>query len=97
LGSHVLHAPSGAATGTFVATKESDTRTRIDIEVDGGGPLNVWGIYDQGTCAPPPADYEAPFQFADIEGGRRSKEEVWTSNRVGRPTGASTKTTRTSL
>jgi dipeptidyl aminopeptidase/acylaminoacyl peptidase len=74
LGSYVLHTPAGAATGAFAATKESETATRLEIELDGGGPLNAWGIYDQDVCGAPPPDHDAPFQFADIEGGRRTEE-----------------------
>jgi TolB protein len=72
LGVHDLLSPGGAVAGSFAAVEESGEATRLTVTVPGSDP-QPWGIYDQETCAPPQVDHDAPFQFADIEGGGRSE------------------------
>jgi hypothetical protein len=83
LGVQELRSPTGVAVGSFAAAEESNEATRLTVSIQPGDPL-PWGIYDQGACVSPPVDHDAPFQFADIEGGRRT-ELVETQAYLGFP------------
>lgn len=73
LGVHDLLSAAGAVVGSFSADRESDEATRLTISLPGLEP-RPWGIYDQEACGPPAVDHDAPFQFADIEGGSRTEQ-----------------------
>lgn len=71
LGPHDLIAPSGEVVGVFSAERQTDEATQLTVSVR-GDQAQPWGIFDQDACAPPAADHDAPFQFADIESGHQS-------------------------
>lgn len=60
--------------GTVTATQISAEQTTLEITLVGETQPHAWGIYDQSTCDRPQPDHDAPFQFADIEGGSRVEE-----------------------
>jgi len=71
LGRHDLHASgSTLPNGSVTVTDEGDGGLTVTVSILDPVSIHPWGIYDQDGCGAPAVDHEAPWQFADIEGGR---------------------------
>ena len=70
LGSHDLHGPTSTLPNGFVTVVDDGDGVTVTVSIQDLAGIHPWGIYDQDGCGPPVIDHEAPWQFADIEGGR---------------------------
>ncbi len=71
LGRHDLHEPGRTlANGVVTTVDDGDGGVTVTVSIEDLANIHPWGIYDQDGCGSPARDHEAPWQFADIEGGR---------------------------
>ncbi len=70
---HPLMSKSGTQVGSIDVRSSADGTVTLDLEIDDQFDVHPWGIYAQEACGPPAPDLDSPFQFADIEGGRRTE------------------------
>jgi hypothetical protein len=71
LGRHDLHEPGTTlANGVVASVDDGDGGVTVTVSIQDPVGIHPWGIYDQDGCGRPAIDHEAPWQFADIEGGR---------------------------
>jgi len=73
-GTQPLVSPGGDAVGSMELRRGSADSITVSITIDDSGSPHPWGIVDQPTCAMPPPNHDSPYQFADIEEGRRIEE-----------------------
>ena len=83
LGQFAIQSPDGKPVGSLTASRQGATTTLV-VHLSDKVAIHPWGIYDQARCAPPSANHDAPFQFADIEAGLRT-EVVESSAYLGFP------------
>ncbi len=74
IGLHPLVGPSSFEVGTIEIEQADDGTISIQIEIEDASQPHPWGIFAQDACKPPAPNRDAPFQFADIEDGRRTEQ-----------------------
>ncbi|MEO8570913.1 MAG: hypothetical protein ABI553_04365 [Chloroflexota bacterium] len=74
IGLHALVSPEGGSVGTIDFELAGDGTISVAIAIAEKAVPHPWGIYDQDSCGMPVANHDAPFQFADVEDGRRTEQ-----------------------
>jgi dipeptidyl aminopeptidase/acylaminoacyl peptidase len=84
IGLQPLISPSDADVGTIDIEHAADGTISINLVIDDTIQPHPWGIYDQNACEMPSPDHDSPFQFADVEAGRRT-EQIEAQGYLGYP------------